>query len=142
MNTCDRVEVQLTDILTEILGVDREEVVPSARFFEDLGGESIDVIDLDFRCQQRFGISARFQDAFSAQSLEVDESGALTPDAIATIKERLPFLDPSEFGTPYSRERLTDLFTVSTILQFVRAAIASKSNDTESRPPSTQDART
>lgn len=50
MNTADPLFEELRTMIADGLGVEAEDVVPEARFFDDLGGESIDVIDLTFRC--------------------------------------------------------------------------------------------
>ena len=37
---------QVQEIITELLGVDTKEVVPEARFREDLGSDSLDLVEL------------------------------------------------------------------------------------------------
>ena len=81
------------EIIAECVGVDLAEVTPSANFFDDLGGESIDVIDLAFRLEKVFHVKAPFK-ALSRDELWVrDASGHLTPTALGLIRQELPFLD-------------------------------------------------
>ncbi len=42
--------------IADCLGVEIEEVTPEARFFEDLGGESIDLLSLSFQFEKAFNI--------------------------------------------------------------------------------------
>ena len=97
------------ELLTETLGVDEDEVTPKANFFHDLGGESIDVLDLSFRSEKRFQVPIRFQDLTESAA-----DGSLSPAA-----ERLRELFPAEDGTDPKL-----LFTVEVIVAYVEDAVA------------------
>ena len=46
---------QLQEIITELLGVDTKEVVLEARFREDLGSDSLDLVELIMAFEDKFG---------------------------------------------------------------------------------------
>ena len=46
---------QVQEIITELLGVDTKEVVLEARFREDLGSDSLDLVDLIMAFEDKFG---------------------------------------------------------------------------------------
>src|SRR5262245_37199327 len=48
--------VTVGKIIVESLGVDEASVTPEATLIGDLGAESIDFLDLSFKCQQTFGV--------------------------------------------------------------------------------------
>ncbi len=48
--------VNVGKIIVESLGVDEASVTPQATLMGDLGAESIDFLDLSFKCQQTFGV--------------------------------------------------------------------------------------
>lgn len=50
------VRAELGGILAEALGVDPSAVLDEAALVRDLGAESIDFLDVSFRCQQVFGV--------------------------------------------------------------------------------------
>jgi acyl carrier protein len=50
------VRAAATKILVDALGVDEAEVTDDASLTRDLGAESIDFLDMSFKCQQAFGI--------------------------------------------------------------------------------------
>jgi acyl carrier protein len=79
------------DIIAEVTGVDLDEVVPKADFFADLGGESIDILDFDFRCQKAFGVATNLQ-RFSLSTVETDADGCLTEQCREDIVRRVPGL--------------------------------------------------
>lgn len=68
--TNEEIFAKVRDTLVDSLGVDDDEVTLESRFQEDLGGESIDVLDVVFRLEKGFGIKIRMEDI----SLEVPKS--------------------------------------------------------------------
>ena len=54
--TRDEVEAALKEILADALVVAEEKIVPEASLIHDLGAESIDFLDISFKCQQTFGV--------------------------------------------------------------------------------------
>jgi acyl carrier protein len=50
------VRVSVGKILVESLGVDEATVTDAAALVRDLGAESIDFLDISFKCQQTFGV--------------------------------------------------------------------------------------
>ena len=53
----------LQDVIIEQLGVQASEVVPSARFIEDLGADSLDCIELLMAIEETFGFEMPDEDA-------------------------------------------------------------------------------
>ena len=121
----DRKDVIYEDvrrILVETLGLEPDEVTLSANFFHDLGGESIDVLDLTFRCEKKYGTTIRFQE-LTDSNIAIGSDGTIPEAALKELQERFPFLDfgqfQSEEATPAS-----SLFTVDTIVRFVEHSLA------------------
>jgi acyl carrier protein len=50
-------------IIVENLGVDEEEVTPEASFVDDLGADSLDVVELVMAFEEQFGIEIPDEDA-------------------------------------------------------------------------------
>ena len=133
-----KLEEDVCDILMDVLAVEREELTPSARFFEDLGGESIDVLETSFRCEKRFGVKIQFEKVFSPESLRATDAGRLTPEALATLRAKFPFLDLEKIGADPTPMRLRELFTVDAIVACVKQKLA----EAALRPPAQIRART
>jgi acyl carrier protein len=49
------VEEKVRDIVVEQLGVKPEQVTPDAKFIEDLGADSLDVVELVMALEEEFG---------------------------------------------------------------------------------------
>jgi acyl carrier protein len=126
VNTTDSIVEEVRGIVAEVLALDIQDVKPSDRFFEDLQGESIDLLDLSFRCEKQFGIKFPLQGLIADQRLTADERGALTEEAISFLKQELPFLELTRIADNPLKNRLTELWTVNAIAEFVWRALAAK----------------
>ncbi len=49
------IEEKVRDIIVEQLGVNAEQVTPSAKFIEDLGADSLDTVELVMAFEEEFG---------------------------------------------------------------------------------------
>ncbi len=57
------VEEKVKKIICEQLDVSEEDVVPDASFVDDLGADSLDVVELIMAMEEEFGISIPDEDA-------------------------------------------------------------------------------
>jgi acyl carrier protein len=57
------VEERVKHIIVEQLGVDEEEVKPEASFVDDLGADSLDVVELVMALEEEFGLEISDEDA-------------------------------------------------------------------------------
>jgi acyl carrier protein len=113
---------KVKETLVEALGVDEEEVVPQAKITADLGAESIDFLDIVFRLEKALNIKIPRGELFPDNVLnnpQYVQEGKLTPAGLATLKERMPHVDFTEFQGNPDISRMGDLFTVQTIVNYV-----------------------
>ncbi|MBK7895796.1 MAG: acyl carrier protein [Candidatus Promineifilaceae bacterium] len=47
-------QAQVTEIIVDLLGVDEDQIVPEARFREDLEADSLDLVELIMAFEERF----------------------------------------------------------------------------------------
>jgi len=59
----DSIEERLRRIISEQLGVDESQVVPSASFEEDLNADSLDLVELIMSLEEEFNIEISEEDA-------------------------------------------------------------------------------
>ena len=57
------VEDKVKEIIVEQLGVDEDDVTPTAKFIEDLGADSLDTVELVMAFEEEFGIEIPDEDA-------------------------------------------------------------------------------
>ncbi len=72
------VEERVKEIIVEQLGVEEDEVLPAAKFIEDLGADSLDTVELVMAFEEEFDLEIPVEDA---------EKIATVGDAISYIKE-------------------------------------------------------
>jgi|GEM_PF-2552300 len=122
------VETELRDIFTDmvidVLGVDREEITPEANFFSDLGGESIDVLELSFLCKSKFDHDIKFQEMANISDAPPSSSNELSDEQIAEIARNLPFIDVAELRRNRTLDTVQRLLTIENLYQFLRLKLS------------------
>jgi acyl carrier protein len=63
------IEQRVKDIIVEQLGVNAEQVTPTARFIEDLNADSLDTVELIMAFEEEFGIEVPDEEAEKLQSV-------------------------------------------------------------------------
>jgi len=74
------VEERVKKIIAEQLGVEEDDVVPEAKFVEDLGADSLDTVELVMALEEEFEIEIPVEDVEKNQTVAA---------AIDFIKERI-----------------------------------------------------
>lgn len=62
-------EDRVTEIIMEQLGVSREEIRPEASFIDDLGADSLDIVELVMAMEEEFDIEIPDEDAEKIQTI-------------------------------------------------------------------------
>jgi acyl carrier protein len=73
------IEEKVKDIIVEQLGVNPEQVTPKASFIEDLGADSLDIVELVMAFEEEFSVEVPDEDAEKLQTVG---------DVTSYIKER------------------------------------------------------
>ena len=63
------IEKKVTDILVDILGVEPEEVKNEANFEDDLGGDSLDCVEVLMEIEHGFNIHVSDADAYQVKTV-------------------------------------------------------------------------
>jgi acyl carrier protein len=71
---------KVKDLIVDQLGVDASKVTPEASFVEDLGADSIDIVELIMALEEEFGITISDEDAQKIRNVG---------DAVKYIEENL-----------------------------------------------------
>jgi len=126
--TSDEIFAHVGEVLEEALGVDDDEVTPTAKLVADLGAESIDFLDIVFRLEKTFSTDEHpFKieqgELFPENLMENAEwvqDGKFTDAGMAMLHERMPHLDLTVFDTDRSITGIADLITVHSLVLFVQ----------------------
>ena len=127
MPSRDEIFEKVRETLVDALGVDDDEVTPTATLIGDLGAESIDFLDIVFRLEKNFDIKIPRGELFPENIASADSGfvagGKITPAGIAELKTRMPHADIDTFAADPRVERMSDLFTVDMICKFLAAKL-------------------
>lgn len=73
-------ESRVTDLIVEQLGISKEEAVMNASFIDDLGADSLDIVELVMTLEETFDIEIPDDDAEKMQTIA---------DAVGYLKDRV-----------------------------------------------------
>src|SRR4029079_8358466 len=119
----DEIYKKVQGVLVDALGVDEEEVTPTAVIRDDLGAESIDFLDIIFRLEKAFGIKiprGEMMPENLANDPNVVQAGTVTPAGIAMLKSKMPHSDFSQVERHSKLDHMSKLFTVNAIVNYVQ----------------------
>jgi len=63
MASNEEVVAKVNDLITQSLGVSADEIVPDASFIDDLGADSLDIVELVMLIEKEFDIEIPDEDA-------------------------------------------------------------------------------
>ncbi len=122
----DDIFSRVRENLVDALGVDDDEVAESATLTGDLGAESIDFLDIVFRLEKAFSIKIPRGELFPDDVLNNPDfvsGGKLTPQGLAQLKKAMPHADFTEFQKDPDVNKVPNLFTVRTIVNYIDGKI-------------------
>jgi acyl carrier protein len=129
----DQIFVKLRDIMVSMLGLAPEEVRPESSLIEDLGAESLDLLDFTFKIEETFGVtidpnefSRSAAGKVADRELFEDDGRTFTATGLATLKGLLPEVPPERFPPVLDRTRLPRLLTMDVFVSLVARKLAAK----------------
>jgi acyl carrier protein len=128
----DEIFEKVQEVLEEALGADTDEITLEASLTADLEAESIDFLDIVFRLEKTFSSEERpFKigqgELFPENLMENPEwvvDGRFTDAGMAMLKERMPHVDFSQFENDRDINKVAELITVRSIVEFVERKLA------------------
>lgn len=118
---------KIKECLAGALGIEPGEIRPESSLVRDLGAESIDFIDILFRLEKAFDIKIPSGELFPANLLNEErfvQTGRVTAEGIKALREKVPYLDLTEFEKDPQVARLAEHFKVRMVVDYVRDRIA------------------
>jgi acyl carrier protein len=112
----------------EVLARDPAVIVPEDRLMDDLGAESLDLVELMFALEQEFDIRLERDDMSLTAQLglseeEIHRDEVLTPRALELLRARFPRAG-AVLKDGVTRKHLGALLTVEEVVRAVRARLA------------------
>jgi len=129
MSAVTREEVfeKVRQTLVEALSVEEDEVTEQATLTRDLGAESIDFLDIVFRLEKAFNIKIPQEELIPRDILSNPDyvsDRKLNAAGIKALKAAMPHAELTQFEQDPDIDKISDVFTVGTIVRFVQAKLA------------------
>ena len=127
----DEIFKKVQHILIEALGVDEDEVTPTASLRADLGAESIDFLDISFQLEKAFTTDPA--NPFKIPRGELFPEGLdpsmvqdnkLTDAGLAEVTRRLPHADLTQLKATRDVSLIQNLFAVQDIVDYLERKFA------------------
>ena len=127
MATKDEILAAITEVLVDSLAVDEEEVTPEATLVDDLGAESIDLLEIVFNLEKKFGVSIDRgelipEDLFTNPEYVVE--GKLTPAGLEILEQRLPSANLEAFKQNPLVQNISKILTVDDLCNVIAQKLA------------------
>lgn len=120
----DQIFEKVRDCFCEALGLDEDEVELESTAIDDLGAESLDLLDIVFRLERSFSIKIprgdverQAQDSLNGEPYEID--GVLTETALAKLRDAMPEVPAEKFRHGLLTKDVPRLFTVRSFQNIV-----------------------
>ena len=108
------------------LGVSEDEASPDATLMDDLGAESIDLLDILFRIQKSTGVKIEASDLGDYIQGGIpddefsDDNQIITAKGAEQLHKVMPQTDPSELEGKLNADEVITLFTVQNLVEMVK----------------------
>ena len=123
MPDASEVQARVIKVLAQSLGIEEEDVIPSATLQGDLGAESIDFLDIMFRLEREFSIKIErnelFPDPISPDDPILARDGRLTDEGLTALRVRMPYANFRDLEFDRQLNRIDDLVTVELLTSFI-----------------------
>jgi len=120
---------ELKPVLEEVLGVSPATVRLESVLVSDLGAESIDLLDLTFRIEEKFHIRIEANEIEREARKRLpagvyEKDGYLTEEALDEIRKSVPELDAGKLVKGLRKMDLPSLLTVSFFVRLIARKLA------------------
>ena len=126
----------LKPLVVEVTGAKPEDVRPESVLVEDLGAESIDLLDLSFLIESKFGVPIEANE-FEKKARAVipggvyEKEGLLTDEALAALRDALPEIPGARLSRGLRKADLPSLLTVSVFVHLIRRKLQEKAGESQ-----------
>jgi acyl carrier protein len=120
------VDSAVKEAVTEALALDDDEVTPDSTLMDDLGAESIDLLDILFRIEKSTGVKIEASDLGDYIQGGIpddefsDDNEVITDKGAEQLHKVMPQVEPSEVAGSLQAEEVITLFTVQNLIDMVK----------------------
>ena len=120
---------KLVPLIREVTGARENQIRMDSGLMQDLGAESIDLLDLSFLIEETFGINIE-ADEFEKQASEripggfYEKDGYLTDEALEELRKALPEVPAENLQPGLKKIELPSVLTVAVFVHLIQHKLA------------------
>jgi acyl carrier protein len=120
------VDSAVKEAVVEALALDDDEVTPESTLMEDLGAESIDLLDILFRIEKSTGVKIEASDLGDYIQGGIpddefsDDAQIISAKGAAQLHKVMPQTDPADLEGKLNADEVMTLFTVENLVGMVK----------------------
>jgi len=124
------IDSAVKEAVVEALALDDDEVTEDATLMDDLGAESIDLLDILFRIEKSTGVKIEASDLGDYIQGGIpddefsDENEVISARGAEQLHKVMPQTDPSDIEGKLKAEEVMTLFTVANLTEMVKSRAA------------------
>jgi acyl carrier protein len=121
----EQIDAAVKEAVVEALALDEDEVQPDSTLMEDLGAESIDLLDILFRIERSTGVKIQASDLGEYMQGGIpddefsDDNEIITDKGLEHLKTVMPQIDEDELRGKLDANDVINHFTVANLSQMV-----------------------
>jgi acyl carrier protein len=125
---------KLLPLIREITGARQDQITMESSLMQDLGAESVDLLDFTFLIEEVFGITIE-ADEFEQQARRripgglYEKDGYLTPEALEELKEALPEVPAECFKPGLKKIELPGVLNVAVFVHLIQRKLIERSQE-------------
>ena len=122
---------KLLPLIQEVTGAREDQIRMQSGLVEDLGAESLDLLDLSFLIDETFGVTIG-ADEFERQARarmpggDYERDGLLTAEAIEQLRAALPEVPPEKLQPGLAKVALAQVLNVAVFVHLIQRKLAEK----------------
>ena len=123
---------KLVPLIREVTGCREEQITMQSGLMQDLGAESVDLLDFSFLIEETFGITIE-ADEFERQASRrisggvYEINGRLTDEALEELKKAMPEVPSDLFKPGLKKIELPGILNVAVFVHLIQSKLAQKS---------------
>ena len=127
--TEEEVFQKLLPHVREVTGVPADQIRMDSGLMDDLGAESLDLLDLSFLIEEAFGVTIA-ADEFERQArarmpdLVYERDGILTDEAVVALRKALPEVPPHRIHAGMPKLAVPRVLTVAVFVHLIQRKLA------------------
>ena len=124
------IDSAVKDAVVNALALDDDEVTPDSTLMDDLGAESIDLLDILFRIEKSTGVKIEASDLGDYIQGGIpddefsDENEVVTAKGAEQLAKVMPQVDPAAVEGSLKADEVIGLFTVQNLVELVKSRAA------------------